>query len=101
MKTIKNIPKTIEEHYKIDRIFCDICKNEIREKAWELNEIDFQARIGSVFPESDCRIFYELDVCVECFMGKLKPLVEEKFDCKFKEYDAEDKFDLKAIYKSK
>ena len=94
MKEIKIIEAHIEKKEYVDRKICDICKEPIRNGSWENSEVKLEATIGEVYPETDCRNLYIIDVCQNCFLDKLKPAIEEKFNLKFREIDNEERYRL-------
>lgn len=64
--------------------FCDICKRDIAEVVKEDDDVcgpqdvNLDARIGenNNWDGGDARIKYELDVCHQCFLTKVKPAIE-------------------------
>ncbi len=87
MRYIKKISNPRLEVFKID---CDICKKQIKNRGWDASEVTIQADIGECFPECDNRGTYEIDCCDDCFLDSIKPLIEEKFNIKFRERDTKD-----------
>ena len=78
----------------IIKTMCDICKKEVTTgyggNDWHrFNETTIEAKIGDRYPDCDCRTKYEIDICKDCFVDKLIPLLEKEFDLKFKEEDCE------------
>lgn len=70
---------------------CDICKAPlVSNYSYREDEVTIEAKIGSVYPEGDNRDCVELDCCVDCFTGKVRPLLERELGVKFRERDAED-----------
>lgn len=91
MKKLKKIKETIKEHYKIDKEYCDICEKEYRHGyGYDCSGTTLKVKVGDSWPEGDMRDTYELDLCVDCFLDKVKPLIEEEFNCEFLEGCAED-----------
>lgn len=82
--------KVIKEVSVHDKEICDICKKEIREGTFDSSDIDIEAKIGDHYPEGDFRRGYRLDVCKDCFVDKVMPLIESTFGVKFTEYDCDD-----------
>lgn len=84
--------KVTTTRIKTIKTICDICQKEVttgyRDGHWHsLNETIIEAKIGDKFPECDCRTKYEIDICKDCFLDKLIPLLEKEFNLKFKEED--------------
>jgi len=94
MKIIKTKPETVKEKKYVEKIICDICKQEITDGNWECNDIKVEANIGNVWPEGDCRTLYLIDVCQNCFEDKLIPLIENTFDTKFREISSDERCEL-------
>ena len=82
--------KVVREVDIQDKEICDICKKEIREGTFESSDIEIQAKIGEHCPDGDFRTGYRLDVCKDCFLNKVKPLIESTFGIKFTKYDCDD-----------
>jgi len=89
MITRKKVTKEIDVQ---DKEICDICKKEIRNVNDDESDIEITARIGDRCNGEDYRIGYRLDVCKNCFLDKVKPLLESTFNVEFTEYDC-DTFD--------
>lgn len=92
MKEIKTREAHVEQKEYVDKIICDICERECKNGNWEINEIKIQANIGEVYPEADCRTFYIIDCCKNCFLEKLKPLVEKGLNCNFREINSDERY---------
>lgn len=93
MKKLKKINKTIEETTVVEKVICDICKKECHSNSvYEASKIQIEAQIGEVYPEGDSRTLYIIDVCKDCFLDKIKPLIEENLGIKFRTLDSEDRF---------
>lgn len=90
MITTKKIRKHIKEEVVIDKTFCDICKKEIKNGSWEQTEIRIEAIIGYIYPEVDTRTGCRIDCCKECWLNKIRPLIEKEFGVSFFEFDNED-----------
>lgn len=79
-----DIPATTS---KVSTCYCDICGNEIIEKS----TTDSNASSAAV--ECSVRYFYcyddwrteLIDLCEECFVTKVQPLLEKEFNIKFRE----------------
>ncbi len=92
MITGKEITKTITT---IERTYyCDFCGNDLAKQnptSYDRNEATIEALEGEYFPEGDCRTRYNIDVCVECFLDKVKPAIEA-LGVKFREGSADDRY---------
>lgn len=70
---------------------CDICKEPIvNNDPYREDEVTIEAKIGRIYPDGDSRDCFELDCCVDCFIDKVRPLLERELGVKFRERDAED-----------
>ena len=84
------VERIVKEHVaetrrKVDTR-CDSCHELMRRGSWEDNQIEVIAKIGSVYPETDTRKGYRVDLCVECFQCKLLPFLGtiatvQEWDC--------------------
>lgn len=83
---IKNGKLEIERKDKQETI-CDICKKPINSSGFDCSEVEFNANIGDRYPEGDFRTGYRLDICPDCFINKVKPLIEGTYNTKFTEYE--------------
>jgi hypothetical protein len=93
MKILKTIPETVRQKTVVDKVICDICKNSIEpESNYDYSEVNIEAVLGSAYPDSDCRTLYIIDVCPNCFMNKVKPLIEKEYGIEFREIDNEDRY---------
>lgn len=92
MKYRKLISETVEEHYEMTRIVCDLCKCDIRKKnKGGSTEITLDAKIGNHWgTDGDAREGYYLDVCEECFKDKVMPALENLEGVKWHEYNCDD-----------
>lgn len=91
MKKTKIIEEVIKKREVIDKIICDICNLEIKQKnGFDASEVTIGAKIGTYYPEGDFRDGYIIDCCPSCFITKVKPLIEEKFNTKFREFYVEE-----------
>ncbi|MFA1510002.1 hypothetical protein ACDN41_12300 [Priestia aryabhattai] len=82
MKTYKEETKKVKA---IDKHICDICSVDMKDEEWGDSETKIELKKGNVLIEGDVRLRYSVDICVDCFEGKIMPLIEEKFNVKFKE----------------
>jgi len=85
----KKIEAHVEERLVEDYTACDICGKKIINRGYDSTDINIEAKIGDSFPEGDCRTGYKLDVCKDCFLAKIKPLIENSLEVNFTEYDVE------------
>ena len=72
--------------------YCDICGIDLKEQntnSWEYNEGKLCYAEGFIYPESDCRYFVEIDICMECMKNKVIPLIKREFGIEARGYDAE------------
>lgn len=84
MKVLKKIPAHVEEKVVVDKVVCDICEGEIKHPSWDDSKVRIEAVIGNRYPECDCRDLYIIDVCPNCFLEKVKPLIEKTFNIEFR-----------------
>ncbi len=97
MKLIKTIEKKTEKSNVVDKIICDICKEDVdsHRGSWESNEIIIGAKLGDVYPGFDGRNVSLIDCCAKCFKGKIQPLIEKTFGINFREMDIDDMYKYK------
>ena len=95
MKEIKIQPETIKQKEYVSKVVCDFCSNDIEDcqGSWDSDVIKIEANIGAVYPESDCRTLYIIDVCSKCFMHKIKPTLEEKYKVSFREISSDERYE--------
>lgn len=64
----------VETRTTTSRIICDGCGERTdTHHTYEGDDITIEARVGTVYPETDCRTLYEADVCSQCFVDKVIP----------------------------
>lgn len=85
----KKIEKHVEEQIVEDYTVCDICGKKIINRGYDADEINIEGLIGSCYPEGDCRTGYRLDICSDCFLDKIKPLIEQAYGIEFTKYNVE------------
>lgn len=69
-----NVPAHVEEREKHSRTTCDSCGQIVGYGyGYTMDEVELEARIGDVYPERDCRIVHEVDLCGNCFVKKVVP----------------------------
>lgn len=65
---------------------CDICGADVRTpKGFDFSEANITASIGAIYPEGAFQTHYTLDLCKDCFIDKVKPLIESTFNVEFHE----------------
>ena len=69
---------------------CDVCKREIAQEHYRRADVDISAAIGDCYPEGDLSTTYELDCCAQCFLEKVKPLLERELGLVFRERRSEE-----------
>jgi hypothetical protein len=89
----KEIPK---ERIKTVATLCDLCGKDVDERVkehtgvggfYDGTEVEVEATVGELYPDGDDhRTVFEIDICVVCFMEKVKPAIEA-LGCKFRERD--------------
>jgi hypothetical protein len=70
---------------------CELCGGECPGGSgggWDHTTVTIEARIGSIYPETDFRDVYETEVCADCFVLKVVPALEA-LGCKVRKRDAE------------
>jgi len=77
MKYKKKFPQKIEERERHVKTVCDICEQEIKNIGYEYNQIEINAKIGSMYPEYDTRTEYQMDICKNCFLDKVLPSLQK------------------------
>ena len=87
----KKIPKIEFEREVIDYETCDICKKKIKPKNnYDESFVNINAGIGENYPDGDCRTGYIISCCPDCFINKVRPLLEKEFFILFQELRLED-----------
>lgn len=77
--------------YDITRTTCDICKRDIEKgERFEVSDVNIELRSGNHYPDCNATTRTGLDCCEECFLTKVKPLIEKEFGVTFYECDSED-----------
>lgn len=73
---------------KNNKIICDICKKDVKEaeESHTTDEMTMKARFYTCYDEYATWIDeYEINICSDCFMNKLKPLIEKTYNIEFRE----------------
>jgi len=79
MKTFKKVQKTTTV-MEVESHICDLCKQPIvRGARFDASKCVVDMVTGNVFPEGDFTETTRFDVCVDCFEGKLMPLLQKEF----------------------
>ncbi len=66
----------------VDKICCDLCGKEDKQNNWDsdscydVQETEISWKTGFQYPEGGRGKDYSVDICPECFKGKLIPWVE-------------------------
>lgn len=68
MKILKTIMVTKEV---VDKVICDLCKDEIVQKPFQVSEAKVELKIGEAFPDHGNGELLSFDVCRKCFVTKL------------------------------
>lgn len=58
------------------REVCDFCGVEIRQRAFERDEVTIEAKIGNIYPEGDFSKTELFDCCVKCWVNKVIPALQ-------------------------
>jgi hypothetical protein len=79
MKTYRKIVSTITQT-ELDSHICDFCSKKIVESpgAYEVSTASVKMSIGINYPEDSYGETTSVDICVECFKGKLMPWAESQ-----------------------
>lgn len=96
MRQVKLVKRHVEKSYEDAGVICDICGQKIPRSAYRCDEPTLAVGYGDCFPECDTRKFYELDVCGTCFSDKVDPMFLKQLGVRFREIDAEDRFDIET-----
>lgn len=86
MKNIITRTRTTTCKY-VESITCDVCKKTYRGERWDagsydVEEVEVKYKTGSSYPEGGSGWEISYDICPDCFMNKLVPLLEENFSVK-------------------
>lgn len=65
------VPARTETRVKL--ITCDLCKKEIENEHYHVDEVVVHHKVGNAFPESGRGTETSVDVCGSCFNEKLLP----------------------------
>lgn len=61
----------------VDETFCDLCKSKIKkDRGYDVNEVTIELEEGSHYPEGKFTETSSVDMCPDCFKGKLVPWLE-------------------------
>ena len=72
---------------------CDLCSGPMPvDGVYKRYECRLHFAEGDLYPEGDGRDHFNLDVCPECFHGKLRPLLKEKLGVDFRTSFGEDPY---------
>jgi len=78
------------EDFRTVRTACDRCGETIKSRSgWDGSEVEIQAKIGDVFPETDARDVQEVDCCISCWKRHVVPALRA-LGFAIQERDAED-----------
>ena len=72
----KTIPSRVEK--KLTGTFCDMCKSEIKEEMWNVDEVEVTRDLGVRYPEGGNIETTSVDLCGKCFSEKLVPWLENQ-----------------------
>lgn len=73
MKHMKTVSVAAHEKQVEDRVTCDLCGAEIREKLYSAEEVTVCHRTGDSYPEGGSGTEVDVDMCGPCFDTKLVP----------------------------
>ena len=84
MRTYNTITIPARDIQRLVKSFCDLCKKEIVEEMYDINDATVEKVIGSSYPDCGEKETTSYDVCMDCFdtvivplFGGVKPTVEE------------------------
>jgi hypothetical protein len=71
------VPQHIER--KPSHVSCDLCGQEIPpENGYKVRETELSLRVGASYPGSGHGIEFKVDICVDCFAGRLVPWLRKQ-----------------------
>lgn len=85
MKTVEVPAKPATTKEVVDKVLCDLCGCDVNRdwngmSSYEFNEVEVEITVkhkdGANYPEGGSGTETIIDVCPECFRGKLVPWVE-------------------------
>ena len=76
MKHRKEVTRTYTT-VEIETTVCDLCKEEIRPAAYQIDETIIKYKYGCCYPEGGTAVVKEFDLCADCFEDKLIPWFKE------------------------
>jgi hypothetical protein len=94
MRYKKKVSAHIEERVESSRETCDGCGKDLadRESPHDATEITIEAKIGSFYPEGDARTAYDVDVCSDCFVERIVPVLRAAgFNVRERDADDDDR----------
>lgn len=68
----------VQKGVELTRVACDICGKDVDggQGYYDRSEVEIQAAIGSVYPETDMRERAWIDCCTACFEERVMPAIE-------------------------
>ena len=75
-KEMVEVPATSRE--VVVKVTCDLCKKEIKEEGYQVNEVTITHRTGDNYPEMGSGEEASVDMCGECFELKLTPWLKSQ-----------------------
>lgn len=57
---------------------CDFCNKQMKVGMWEVNETTVSCRLGERYPEGGSSTELDVDMCSDCFQGKLIPWISSQ-----------------------
>lgn len=57
----------------VTKMTCDFCNEPVTDCGWDMNDIEIDAKIGAVYPETDTREGQVFDCCKNCWQDTVQP----------------------------
>lgn len=88
MKYKKTVPS--RSYITTSRAECDLCGKEYNPDGcgYDSSTVEIEAKLGSCYPEGDCRTVEGIDCCPKCWTEKARPALEA-LGAKFYEHDSD------------
>lgn len=89
---LKKEKEVIKERTVVEKEICDICKEKDIDDfvSFDRSVVNINAKIGEIYPEGDMREGYIISCCDDCFLDKVKPLLEKAFNIEFRKVIMDD-----------
>lgn len=78
MKHMKTIQIPAKTEKVVEKITCDLCGKEISDTQFKIDDVEICHESGSSYPEGGSGTRIAVDMCGDCFNGKLMPWLKSQ-----------------------